>query len=356
MFLRDTDFITLADLAHEVRDNRSTAACNSVDVRVVLTEEESEPDHAGLSEDEAEERRVGTITVGKHEIAATPRGLTALAGFFDIPTKFLGRIPSDEQQFILEHRISRSKEEPLVVKYNDFGIREVYRGDTSRIAVADLVERLIDFLPEESQVVEWWSEPDDFRADVIVPEGFDRGIGGDRKIGDITHGGVRVGQNRKQNLAPWVQEYLFRLACTNGMEIPNLGLRIDARGADESEILAMFGSEAKRAFEGVEKSIKHFYDLRSQKIDDDRTGMLRRMSQEYGLPTRTIGRMEDLLPDAVMAEDEVTMFHLVNHITNQANNPEIRSRISTRRALERAGGQAISDHAARCNLCHSRLN
>ena len=57
-----------------------------------------------------------------------------------------------------------------------------------------------------------------------------------------------------------------------------------------------------------------------------------------------------------LAEEEVTMFHLVNHLTNEANNPALRSHPNQRRELERAGGIMLADHTARCDLCHSRLN
>jgi hypothetical protein len=49
------------------------------------------------------------------------------------------------------------------------------------------------------------------------------------------------------------------------------------------------------------------------------------------------------------------MFDVVNLMTNQANNPSIDVRSSTRRNLQRAGGNIVTDHAERCGTCHSRL-
>lgn len=338
MYLRDTAFPTLGDLAESVHDLRRTWSGSSTGLRVSL------------------DRESQAFDLGGHEVPATEQGIAAVAAFYDVPTKFIGRVMPDEQQFILDHRIQRSEDVPVVVRYDDSGISEVYRNVGARVSVEALVERMLDHFPTESQVVEWWSTPEEFRADVVVPENFDRGVGGDRRVGDITHGGVRVGQDRAANLAPWVQPYLFRLVCTNGMEIRAPGMRIEGRGADEESIVRMFGNEVKVALDRVDSDIAHFYDLRSQRVEDDRTGVLRRVTQEYGLPDRTIGRMEDTLADALMAEDEVTMFHLANHITNQANDPSIRHRTGQRRRLEQAGGLMISDHAARCTACHSRLN
>jgi hypothetical protein len=358
MYLRDMDtFITLGDLAGQVQDQRRSWTGSSTEVEVHLDDSTGQEDSPDLTEEQAAQRRIGTITLGREEMPATQIGLGALAQWFDIPSKFLGRVLPDEQQFILEHRISRAPEEQIVIKFDpSTGLNEVYKAAGTRVNVEGLVEQMLTYLPEEASVVDWWSTPEEFRADAIVPEYYDRGIGGDTKVGDLTRGGVRVGQNRKQNLAPWVQPYMFRLICTNGMEVPDLGLRVDARGRDDFEVLNMFGQEVSRAFDRIEEDIKHFYEMREVKADDDVTGLFHRMTRDLGLPTRTISAMEDTLTEALSADDEVTMFHLVNHVTNAANDPLLRSRHNARRTLEQAGGQMISDHAARCSLCHSRLN
>lgn len=356
MYLRDTDFDTLETVAGHLHDSRLTWSGSSVDVRVRLHDGTEETD---LTDENADEgaQRVGTIVLGKHEMPATASGIQALANYYDVPYKFLERVPDDEKQFILDHRIQRSADTPLVIKWSaETGITEAYRATIQRIDPEQYADKLLEYFPGESPVVEWWNNADEFRLDLIVPEDYDKGIGGDRKVGDLTHGGVRIGQNRKQNLAPWVQPYMFRLACTNGMEVPDTGLRVDSRGMFVEDILNMLGAEARRAFDRVEGDIKHFYDLRSVKVGDDRTGIMRRMAQEAGIPDRTIGHLEDTLADALLAEDEVSMFHLANHITNRANDPLIRHQYNARRTLERAGGQMISDHAARCAACHSRLN
>lgn len=347
MFLRDTDFPTLGDVAAEMTDRRRTWSGSSTAVKVHIASGEGDEGQA-----------TGIIDLGKHEVPVSAQGIQALAQFYDIPYKFLARITPDEQQFILDNRIQRAEDLPLVLKYDDNGISEAYKATIMRIDPAQMVERLLEqVFPEESPVVDHWNTPDEFRLDVIVPTDYSRGIGGDKKVGDLTHGGLRIGQNRKQNLAPWTQPIMFRLACTNGMEVPDFGMRIEARGVVEPEdIITQVVGNAKDALKRVEKDIEHFYDLRSQPVEGDYTGLFRRMTRDMGLPDRTIGNMENTLADALMAEDEVTMFHLVNHITNEANNPTLAGHSNARRALQQAGGQAISDHAARCERCHSRLN
>lgn len=295
------------------------------------------------------------ITFGEHEVPATETGLAALATFFNVPAKFLLRIEPDEQDFVLNHRIDRSEERDLTINYREGGVLDVLKAGQRKIPAEAIVETAMKVLPGESLVVEAWSDPDDLRIDIVVPDGFDRGIGGDARVGDLTKGGLRFGQNRKQNLAPWVQTFLYRLACTNGMEVPNLGLKVDARGESVEEVLAVMEAKAQLAFAAVEAEIESFYSLRNEPVGDDRTGVLRRVAQDAGLPDRTVGQLEDFLPEIIEDGAEASMFDLVNTITNLANHESLMNRRGPRRQLQQAGGGVIGVHTERCNLCHQRL-
>lgn len=362
MYLRNTDYPTLEHVANQMIDRRQIWGGSSTNVSVLIDEEpERVRDSAEVTEEEHEvalaDQKLGTIRLGEHEVPFTRAGMQVLAQHYEIPYKFLERITPTEQQFILDNRIQRYEDHHVVVRYTEKGVSEAYIPRDSRIDPYTIPERLMErVMDSDSLVVEWWNNPDEFRLDVIVPEDYDKYIGGDRKVGDLTHGGLRIGQNRKQNLAPWVQPYLYRLACTNGMEVPDYGLKVDARGASAEDIVQMLMGEAKLAMDRVTDDIRHFYDLRTVKAADDRTGLLRRIAREQGVSDRTIGHLEDSLPDALLAEEEVTLFHLVNHVTNQANDPLLRSNHNVRRTLERAGGAWVNDHAQRCDRCHSILN
>lgn len=197
--------------------------------------------------------------------------------------------------------------------------------------------------------------------DVVVPDLFDRYTGGDRKVDDITKGGIRIGQDRKRNLAPWVQQLLYRLRCTNGMEIADNSLKIDTRGQETFDIIRSLRGSARAALDSVEHTIEAFYDLRSQRLGTDQTGVLHRIARENDLPDRSIVALEDSLPGYLFTDfgiedaNEASMFHLVNLLTNAAN----RDSLSTPQArrLQRLGGNLVNvDHISRCGTCHSRLN
>lgn len=344
MYLTSLPGTTLEDLSNEYDQRLTTWGGVSQHIRVML--EDDQPH----------------LRLGEHEVRATKEGLASFATFFDIPPKFFGRLDTDQQQFLLATQINRADNE-VTVQYNEDGVYDIRKAGEVRVRPNRLIQAALATFPAESPIVDHWLDQNELRVDVIFPEGFERGTGGDPQalgvpgVGDITRGGVRIGQDRKINSAPWIQPYLYRLVCTNGMELPDQGLRVDARGASEREIETLFEAEIARAVDRLEADIHAFYDLRNTPLGNDPTGALRRAAAEQNLPLRTIGRLEDLVP--ALASDtegrEITMFDVVNLMTNQANDPEIGARSTTRRNLQRGGGNLVNDHAERCGTCHSKL-
>lgn len=308
------------------------------------------------------EEEVPRLLVGSTEIPTTKDGLKSLASFLDIPPKFLARLDPDEQQFILSTRANRTDKQATLY-YGQNGLFEVRKAGETRVRPSRLIEAAMRTFPGNSPVVDHWLDHTEMRVDVIFPQDFERGTGGEPSspgvpgVGDITRGGVRFGQDRKANMAPYVQPFLYRLRCTNGMEIPDEGLKVSASGLEAREIEAMFEAEIARAVDRLEADIHAFYDLKNTPLGNDPTGALRRAAAEQNLPLRTIGRLEDLVP--ALADDtggnEITMFDVVNLMTNQANDPRNNVRSSTRRNLQLGGGNLVNDHVERCGTCHSRL-
>lgn len=290
-----------------------------------------------------------------HEVFVTTDGLASMATFFDIPPKFFARLERDQQQYLLRTQIERADRE-VTVSFNDsVGLSEIRKAGEIRTRPHKLVEGLLSVFPGHSPIVDSWNNQNELRIDVIFPEDFERGTGGDPGVGDISRGGVRVVQDRKNNRAPEIEKLVYRLVCTNGMEIADPSLRVSSTGASEEEIYALFNAEVRRAVDTLEEEIQHFYALRSERLGDDPTGTLRRFALEQGLPARTVGNLEDLVPTLGEDTTNATVFDLVNLMTNQANNPQIDVRSSTHRNLQRAGGGVVTDHAERCGTCHSRI-
>jgi hypothetical protein len=294
-----------------------------------------------------------TFRLGGHEIPATSDGMEQLGTLVGIPRKFLPDADAEEQVYLLERRLGRESDN-ISVQYTETGISEVFRTDRVRLEPRAIVQRAMNVLGGDAPVVEWGVSPDELFFDVVVPENFDRGIGGDPRIGDISRGGLRFVQDRKNNHAPSVASYIYRLACTNGMVVPEIGRTIDARGGTVDSLLAELELAARAAFGKVEEQMEHYYALRSQPIEGDATQAVLQVARERGIPTRTAMALAERVP-ADLSDTGLghppTMFDLVNLFTNQANDPAMRHRRGPRRALEGAGGLLVQQHHDRCGNC-----
>lgn len=339
LYLRDLPGRTLADLADEVNtdDAQWGGVTTEMDVRI-------------------EDDRMYFV-FGGQQVPATVDGMEQLASFVDVPRNYLSRIDPDMQQFNLSQMLRRNPAN-VAVRYTEDGIHEVYKPDRVRLEPKQIVDKAIGVMGEEAELVESVIDSDELFFDVMVPDGFDRGIGGDPAVNDITRGGLRFTQNRKNNHAPQVNTFLFRLVCTNGLVIPETGLTLDARGSTVESLLAELEMAAERAFGQVEEELEHFYGLRQQRVEGDVTQTVLRVAQEQGLPDRTAMALSRRVPDQLNPETlghEVTMFDVVNLMTNQANHSDIRNRRNSRRALEWAGGNLVRSVADRCGTCHQQI-
>lgn len=331
MFLRPAPDLTLTDLMDRL-DTGATALA-------VATNEISIDHHQRA------------IRIGEREIPADMDSLEALGAWVNFPAPFLKRLDPDLRSLWLNELLTRTPNQ-AVVKLTDHGILAVHEPGAVAIEPRRIVEVASRVIAPNADVIEYGISPSQFDLDVASPEGLmDRG---DARVGDITRGGVRFFQNLRQNLAPTVQPYMYRLLCTNGMEAQNPGLKIDARGQSVDEVIAALEVAAQRAFAQVEHDIAHFYELREQRVENpDR--VLARIARERGLSDRLRIRALDSLPSIVEDGEDVTMFDIINHVTNLANDRGVRRGV--RLELERFGGSAAqSAHDERCRVCSSRLN
>lgn len=360
MHYRQTGGVTLADARDRLaQDAGETLQVASSEIAVSLGGEETD-----------------SIRVGTREVPATDRSLLALSGWLDVPDPFMKRVLKDVgrdfAQDLLSTLLTRTSGSAAAVTLTDEGISEVRdpgQQPISPVRILSVAERVLG--TAEATIQRLVDQPNEFSFDVHVPFDYDEGVGGDpsetvelpedlltrpwvprgRQVGDVTAGGLRFGYDRKRNLAPWVQPWMFRLICTNGMETTDEGLRVDARGASADDVIANLQAVAQTAFGRIENQIRHFYDLRSTPVENPER-RLRQIARERSIPDRTL----IALMDEVRGEgfpDSPTEFDIVNLVTNFANSPNMR-REGGRLLLERAGGAEIADHIIRCGHCHAR--
>lgn len=341
MFLRDLPGKTIKDVADSLESPQGrTVRVEERKIRFALTA--AEP----------------SITIDTATLPVRSATVDTLANWADVPVPWLNRQPADLQEVIL-NRVFDRRVDDASIRFDDqqiFEIRDPKRGVV--IEPRQIVGVASKVIAPSAEVVAYDLTNEEFGLDVIVPDGFDRGIGGDkptaRRVGDLTKAGLRFGHNRKRNLAPWVQPYFYRLVCTNGMEMQDGGMKVKMQGQSVDEVLMEIEAAAQRAMGAAEERIKHFYDLRNERVTTPEQAILR-IGEERSLPDRTVQDLIRRVPTITDGEGNTTMFEIVNLVTNQANEPSIRSRTTSSRGLEVAGGGVVSDHVERCGHCQSRL-
>lgn len=306
-----------------------------------------------------------TIKVGEKEFAATPDALQTFGDLVQIPAAFLKRAHEKAQattlNALLDDMVANTLLKDARVTSRGSFIQKVEEWGKKGIQPGQIVESATNVLGGDAKVERLVDTPSFFGFDVRVPESRKSGVVREgkatdvrgKKVNDVTTGGVRLGLNMKQGLAPSIEEYLYRLVCTNGMTRQDSGLKVDARGQTVEQVLAEVEELAQIAFSRAERSIQHFYELREQPVDNvERT--LRALAREQGIPDRSMVAMMDLVAGEDMP-DSPTMFDVVNLVTNFANSPQIRND-GGRLLLEGAGGSVVSDQANRCGHCKQKVN
>lgn len=331
MFLREAPTQTLGELREEV----GGASYEAIDTQ-----------NSNIRFDLIEGGQI--VIEDRIAIPATLTGLQAFGDWVQVPGKFIQRIPDDLRQHILTYMFTQNPGLVRVI-YDEDGVQMVVDPETRLIEPSQLVDVAIKVMGPESLVLEHWITKDEYRLDTVVPETFHRGVGGDRQVGDITCGGLRFGQDRKHNLAPWVSELMYRLECTNGIEREDPVLKIDARGQTVESVLVELENMASLAFSRVNNSIESFYEMREQRLENPEREIIR-LAQERGLSDRTTFHLSTFAPEVE------SMFDLVNLFSNQANDPKIRTKSAQRRNLEKAAGSLVREHASRCTRCRAKLN
>ncbi|WP_168713678.1 hypothetical protein [Streptomyces sp. A0642] len=285
-----------------------------------------------------------TLNLGDHKITLDEKAITQLCLFYKIPSAFFGRLTPAEKHFVMNARIDHTGGE-VTIAYTRTGITDVRKPSQPRLDVEEFTNVARQLYPLYSTVLNAELTPDHLVLDVLsnhVPIPSKRGL---------IHGGIRLAQNRKQNLAPTVSPILYHEDTTTTVEIIDPSLKIDARGVALEKVAERLAAEALRADARLTHDVEALDDLTNVTIEGDRITRLHRVAAEHNMPVRPLAD----ITVAMSRTDEPTMFDLVIAIANSANNPKLRdpAKRTTRTRLQTIAGAIVNDHAERCSNCHA---
>jgi len=359
MFTREDTGLTLETLREQVNHDSTTVDRVKVD---------SIEFHLDAPEPVIAYKANGART--KTEIPASEGNLASVGTLLQIPSAFMGRMEKRTtgatQNAVLQELLHNTVQKDLAFERSNLTLLGIEEYDSTRRGirpgvVVDTISKALEDAPVSPKIARVVLDRGFFGFDAYADaetvknrskKGTEWGVGGDKEVGDLTSAGVRVGVDLKRGLAPTIQPFSYRLICTNGMETPMVGAKIDARGQSVEEVLAELEEKARLAFAQAERDIESFYDMRNVKVDNpERT--IRAIARERGIPNRSTMALIDLAATEEIG-DEPTMFDVLNLVTNFANSPNIRND-GGRLILEQAAGAVVTDHAERCGHCQQRV-
>ncbi|MGA5598469.1 hypothetical protein ACPCSE_29965 [Streptomyces cellulosae] len=325
MHLREIPATTLADLDRSWKNRDREWTSDASVPRVEF------PDAPGVEP---------TLFLGDHGITLDDQAIALLCAFYQVPTAYFRRITPEERHFVMNARMDHAEGE-VTIAYNDLGVTDVRKPTKPRLEPEEFVRIAHRLYPSTSTVLDAHITPEELRLDVLGHE-----------VEDGIRGGLRFGQNRKQNLAPTVAPILYHEETTTVIEIPDPSLRIDARGISVDRIAERLAAEALRADARLHNDAQHLLRLRRTSIAGDRILRLHRVAAEHGLPVRPLSDITIELA----RNDEPTLLDLALAIGNAANNPKIAldpTKRAVRSKLQSIAGAVVADESERCENCHA---
>ena len=294
-----------------------------------------------------------SIMIGEHEVPYTDEALEVVLQWVDLPKSLMKKVSPELYRRWINEALSEHRKPGQARIGERNGLISVLDPRQIPFDPAMIVDVASRVLGENAPISDVERTASAFNLDVVTTPDQFHDLG-DPRIGDISKAGLRFGMNTRQNLAPVVQPYYFRLWCTNGCSSRHDEIKLDARGGTMESIMVELESNARLAFSMVEREVAAMYELRNEPVTNpERT--INRMARDNGLSARTRERLMESLPAIVDDANSMTMFDLVQAATHLANSPEITTR-GARTDLENLGGSIVTDHVERCQSCHNRLS
>jgi hypothetical protein len=333
MFVKELPKVTLQDLLDEAVPPTRTFTVPAAAIAVHTNHDDS-PDN---------------IRIGDGEYPFTEGGLLALGQHLRIPSTFLAeRLPPNLVEPVVNTMLTRAGGDVEVAVSESAGLMDVFAPNGRRLDPRQVLEVAARVMSPTDQVVGWRRDNQGYGFEVVKPVDYEVDA-----VRDISRGGLRFGQETKTNSVPWVQPYIYRLACTNGMEIPDETVKITSQGRTLEAVIEELEAAAEIAFARVEADIAAFYAMKSVRVEDPEKVMTR-YAREQGFNDRRTRMILETLPEYEDEDGSASQFALVNAITNQANDPSLAW--AAARSLQRAGGHLAFAHSYRCPKCSSKLS
>jgi len=280
----------------------------------------------------------------KNAIKLDDYGLKKLGGYLGVNKAYLLKCPPELQEVNLNHWLQKWPDAEAMFHVVGEQLYGVHNPDKKIFPVIRLVDVLHNVFDPEDEVKTLHHDWDYVHADIVVgkhsievpgDDTFPEELGMPKK-GDVTHGGIRFFAYPMQERRPFVQTYLHRLFCSNGMGIAEPELQVELKGNTVEEVLASLEGNAQRLMEGLPNRLEQYKATADVKIPGNLQQFVYQIGRERRLGTRV---MDTVMTRTAELPDNPSVYDVTQVFTSVANeNVQYRSQLR----LQRIGGDLTS--------------
>lgn len=287
----------------------------------------------------------------------------AVATYLKLPKAYLHRCDPEFRAHTVNHWFAHAANADTSVEYTAraeegpalIALQSPDRPVLPLSAVGDIVTRI--FHPDDD-IVLLLRDESKFHLDVMTTHSVTvppvESLP-DRRVGDITRGGVRILATPHTSTPPVVQQYLHRLVCTNGMTEPRAEGTIKLRGRTLPEVLAELEAAAEKVLASLDDKLTAYATMATKRIPGNPATFAFRVAQESGIGPAATERIMTRA-GALPTTGEVSLYDIANIFTEVAQSG-ITYKTQTR-LQEVAGAMTVDQDAqlARCESCEKPLD
>lgn len=328
-----------------------------------VQEDSIETTFGGIAvDDEARTLRIDTgSSQGIQEFQFDEQLERSLSKYLGVSKSYLAKCPPDLKAHNLNYWLDQKPNVAVTVETLDSRVVSFHRPNLVLLPIREVADVIVDAMDPNDEIVQLLRDSKQFHIDIITPkevevspvDGIEDRQRGEREIGDITRGGVRVLSSPSEVKAPAVVPYLHRLWCTNGCSAPVEDGLITLRGNTVEEVLQEMNDVMRRVRSEIDTKLDEFAEMASKRVPGSPSRFARQIGNEYGVPARVMTRILDRVE--LLPEDTATLYD-VQQIFTQAANGAVPYR-TMMRLQTLAGDMAMdTEHVVhRCNTCERLL-
>lgn len=142
----------------------------------------------------------------------------------------------------------------------------------------------------------------------------------DRRVGDITRGGVRILATPHKSTPPVVQGYFFRYVCTNGMTDDRAEGTVSLKGHTVPELIDELELAARKVLGNMQERLDDYAALATKRVPGNPATFAYRIAQENNLSAAVTERIMSRAGALPLDEERLSLYDVANIFTEVAQS------------------------------------